>query len=100
MHSLGIKTGLDLKQKKREELIKLFGKVGNIYYEYARAIDNRPVYAEQERKSIGTESTFSSDLDNFEELVTELKGIAIELIEKIQDLTKEANFIKFMQMIG
>ena len=83
MHALGIKTGFDLKQKSKEELISYFGKAGNIYYLNARAIDNRAVVAERVRKSVGAETTFSSDITDFEELVGELNPIVVELLERI-----------------
>ncbi len=88
MHQLGIKTGLDLKLKSERELISLFGKTGQIYYLNARAIDNRSVEPNRERKSIGAENTFINDLGSIEEFIPPLKEIAAEVIERI----KENNF--------
>lgn len=84
MHSIGIKNGYDLKQKTKLELSHYFGKAGLIYYEYARAIDNRPVIVDRERKSIGAESTFSHDIDSLNELLIELKDIAQDVTERIK----------------
>lgn len=83
MHALGIKNGFDLKQKSREELISYFGKAGSIYYLNARAIDDRLVIAERMRKSVGAETTFSSDITDLDELIRELRPIVIELLERI-----------------
>jgi len=84
MHLIGVRTGFDLKQKSEEELVSHFGKVGHIYYQYARGIDNRPVEPERIRKSIGAETTFERDLDTIEELRSELKEVAIDVIRRIK----------------
>ncbi|GAB3727722.1 DNA polymerase IV [Spirosoma lituiforme] len=62
MNSLGIFTGLDLRQQTEAFLVRHFGKVGHHYYSIARAIDNRPVMANRVRKSVGSETTFAEDL--------------------------------------
>lgn len=84
MHQLGIKTGWDLKQKSEQQLIQLFGKVGSIYYQNARAIDNREVDPNRVRKSVGSENTFSMDLDSLQELLPELDSIAQDVIQRIK----------------
>lgn len=83
MHRLGIKTGWDLKQRSEIELVSVFGKVGSIYYQNARGIDDRPVESHRERKSIGAEMTFETDYDSIEILADYLKEIAQEVIERI-----------------
>lgn len=83
MHQLGIKTGFDLKRKTENELVNIFGKTGHIYYQNARAIDNRVVEANRERKSTGAENTFDRDISSFDELVIELDIIAKEVIDRI-----------------
>jgi len=76
MHQLGIKTGWDLKQRSENELISYFGKAGHIYYQNARAIDDRPVESHRIRKSISSETTFDRDIDNLEELAIILDEVA------------------------
>ena len=49
MGSLGILTGADLKERSHEFLVRSFGKVGNYYYNIARARDNRAVEANRIR---------------------------------------------------
>jgi DNA polymerase IV len=39
---------------------------GSYYYWISRGVDDRPVRANRIRKSVGAESTFSSDLTEFE----------------------------------
>lgn len=83
MHECGIKNGLDLKMRSAIELDQLFGKMGQLYYQYARAIDNRPVEPFRVRKSIGAEETFSEDFDSFEELCKRMIPIAEDVIDTI-----------------
>ncbi|ALD20749.1 DNA polymerase IV [Hymenobacter sp. DG25A] len=78
MNQLGIFTGLDLRQQSEAFLRQHFGKSGGYYYGLARAEDHRPVEADQVRKSIGSENTFSQDLTTVEEL---LAGLDPELTD-------------------
>jgi len=84
MHKIGIKSGLDLKQKTEEQLVGVFGKAGHIYYENAHAIDNREVNPNRIRKSVGAENTFLEDIDSLERLSVELSTIAEDVIERIE----------------
>jgi DNA polymerase IV len=52
-----------------------FGKSGAYYYWISRGVDERPVRANRVRKSIGAETTFSSDLTELDALVAELKPL-------------------------
>src|SRR6201996_1819858 len=62
MHTLGIETGADLRRQTLEFLQRNFGKAGTWYYAIARGRDDRPVQPDRERKSSGSETTFSEDL--------------------------------------
>ena len=53
MHLLGIHNGLQLRECSSEMLVRQFGKVGLLYYDFARGVDLRPVEAVRIRKSIG-----------------------------------------------
>jgi DNA polymerase-4 len=79
MHELGIHTGRDLKKLEERELVGLFGKAGHIYYQNARAIDNREVIPDRVRKSLGAEETFMTDLYDSMELKERLREIASEV---------------------
>lgn len=84
MHQLGIKDGLELKSRSEAELVANFGKAGHMYYLNARAIDDRKVEPNRERKSVGAESTFGKDIESLEELAIELDEIAKDVIERIK----------------
>jgi DNA polymerase-4 len=62
MHALRIETGADLRRQTLDFLRSHFGKSGDWYYELARGQDDRPVQADRERKSSGSETTFPEDL--------------------------------------
>jgi DNA polymerase-4 len=62
MHRLGIHTGADLKAWSLPDLQARFGKSGAWYYGIARGQDHRAVNPNRERKSAGSETTFSEDL--------------------------------------
>ncbi len=84
MHQLGIKNGLELKDKSESELIFNFGKAGHMYYLNARAIDDRKVEPNRERKSVGAENTFGTDIESIEELAIELDEIAQDVVKRIK----------------
>jgi len=83
MHQLGINCGFQLHQWSLQGLTKEFGKAGRIYYNFARGIDERPVIAERERKSVGCETTFEKDIHKKAAVIIELYHIAEELIRRL-----------------
>jgi DNA polymerase IV len=64
LHELGIETGADLKRQSVAFLQEHFGKAGAWYFEIAHGRDDRPVQPDRERKSYGSEKTFSEDLND------------------------------------
>src|ERR1700744_5132652 len=79
MNSLGLHTGLDMRNQTLEFMQANFGKAGAYYYWISRGIDEREVRANRIRKSVGAENTFSSDLTEFDAMVAELQP----LIDKV-----------------
>jgi len=84
LNKMGIWFGRDLKQIDRLELIRLFGKAGGYYYNICRGVDDRPVEPWRERKSVGAEETFATDLLYFNDLQTELLAVANILWRRIE----------------
>jgi DNA polymerase-4 len=84
LNKMGIWFGRDLKKLERLELVRLFGKSGNYYYEICRGEDHRMVEPERERKSVGAEQTFFTDLFEEADLETELLNIADVLWDRIE----------------
>lgn len=76
MERMGILTGADLHARSLDFLQAQFGKAGHYYYQAARGIDHRAVNPNQERKSIGSETTFRSDLTSYAACMAELESLA------------------------
>lgn len=90
MHELGIKTCKDMQRYSRMDLIHLFGKFGDLLYDFCRGIDHREVETEYERKSLGTEETFSKDITDLEEMKLHMIRMTQEVresLERYQDKT-------------
>jgi len=84
MKKMNLHTGADLKQLAEDELVKHFGKAGRFYYHIVRGVDDRPVEADRETKSVAAEDTFAYDLSKTDELNTELDKIAKTVCERLQ----------------
>ncbi len=69
MLAMGIRRGEDLVRYSRTELIDIFGKSGNFFYEIVRGIDCRPVQPRRGSKSVGSEVTFKEDLQSREQML-------------------------------
>lgn len=59
LNNIGVYIVEDLMRLSEDFLMELLGKLGRELYLRIRGIDNREVEVERERKSLGTESTFS-----------------------------------------
>ena len=79
MHELHIFKGSDLKKKSLDDLIKLFGKSGNYYYNVVRGIHNSEVKPHRIQKSVAVEETFWENLLDEEAVFKQLKIISEEL---------------------
>ena len=79
MHRLGIFKGGDLKKLSHQDLMKHFGKAGNYFFHVVRGRDERPVVPSRERKSIGAERTYETDIADMAEVREKLADI-IEIV--------------------
>lgn len=105
MHALGIHDGNHLRAWSLEGLTREFGKVGPLYYNFARGIDSRPVETIRIRKSIGCEHTLEKDINSHSAIIIELYHIASELINRLKGkefkgntLTLKVKFHNFTQI--
>ncbi|ABL82477.1 MULTISPECIES: DNA polymerase IV [unclassified Nocardioides] len=63
LRRVGIHTVADLETVSEDELVRLLGKAsGHWLFHLARAVDDRPVVAEREAKSVSVEGTYDTDL--------------------------------------
>ncbi|WP_369917172.1 MULTISPECIES: DNA polymerase IV [Prevotella] len=105
MHYMGIFTGRDLRKCSLGHLKEVFGKSGQLFYEFARGIDHRPVVVERVRKSVGCEHTFREDISRPSAVIIELYHTVLELVERIakdgfegKTLTLKVKFGDFRQI--
>lgn len=105
MHRLGICNGAQLRSYSRSYLMQHFGKVGALYYDFARGIDLRPVEAVRIRKSIGCERTLERDISRRSSVIIELYHVAEELVRRLSGkdfrgntLTLKIKFHDFTQI--
>jgi DNA polymerase-4 len=79
MHQLGIRTGEDLRGMSLALLQQHFGKSAAWYLAIANGEDDRPVIADHQRKSSGSETTFERDLTAPAEIEAGVEAIAADV---------------------
>jgi Nucleotidyltransferase/DNA polymerase involved in DNA repair len=86
-------------------LTQEFGKMGQVFYDFSRGIDNRPVISEWERKSVSCEQTFESDISENAAVTIHLYHTVLELVRRIEKndfegrtLTLKVKFLDFQQI--
>ena len=84
LHRMGVFTGLDLRNMPLVRLRQEFGKMGQVFYDFSRGIDNRPVISEWERKSVSCERTFETDLSKDTDVTIHLYHTVLELVHRIE----------------
>ncbi|KQN33809.1 DNA polymerase IV [Pedobacter sp. Leaf41] len=87
MKAMQINTGADLKKLSEAQLISQFGKSGQFYYKIVRGIDDRPVRANRETKSVGAEDTLSEDTNEdavMHDLLRQISETVAKRLEKYQ----------------
>lgn len=104
-HDMMIFTVGQLRELSLQYLTSEFGKMGAIYYNYARGIDERPVTVDYVRKSIGCENTFMTDIDKKSAAIIELYHTVLQLVDRIarhdfegRTLTLKVKFADFTQV--
>ena len=86
LSKLGLKTIGDIANTSRATLIRAVGEsAGVTIYELAWARDYRSIVLNEPEKSIGAEETFSSDLDNQEEILGELLRVTDRATRRLRD---------------
>jgi DNA polymerase-4 len=88
--ALGIATVAALRERPREELLERFGKHGAMLHAFARGVDVRDVETHQERKSLGTENTYRTDLRRLAEMDEEVEHMAAEVANGLEKRTLAA----------
>jgi DNA polymerase-4 len=79
MQRLGVTTIGQLRTLPVETLRRFFGDSGEHFWRLARGIDDRPVVPDREAKSLSHETTFATDISDFETL----RGWMMELTDQV-----------------
>ena len=105
MQRLGIETGADLRKKSLVFLQQHFGKSAAWYLGIANGEDHRPVVADRQRKSSGSETTFERDLTVSAEIEAGVEAMVDDVwawCEKAQafgrTVTVKVKFADFQQV--
>ncbi len=76
LQELGVATIADLRALELEVLRRRFGRHGQGLYNYSRGIDERPVRTHRERKSLGHERTYATDIASLKEMDVQLEDLS------------------------
>lgn len=87
LHELQINTIGDVRRFELHDLVREFGKWGARLHELSHGIDERPVSADRETKSISRETTFARDIME----MGKLQEVLIELAKEVRDDLQNEN---------
>ncbi len=91
---MGINNGYDLRNMDLIQLETIFKKKGYDMYNFARGIDDRPVKASRERKSVGAETTFISNVNfDSDELNEYIKEVVKDVYMRLNSINKSGKTI-------
>lgn len=83
LRNIGILTAGDVRKHTERAMIDRFGKHGHRLYWLAHGVDERVVEPDAARKSVSSETTFASDVDDKAELVKELTPLAEDVATRL-----------------
>ena len=84
MQGLGIHKGSDLLKWSKTDLVSLFGKAGNYYFDIARGVDHRSVEKDRPRKSYAVERTLDENLTELKDIHDYIDGVVTKLFNGLQ----------------
>jgi DNA polymerase IV len=90
---MGIKTIGDLAEMPFALMRKKFGENGEIIHKMANGIDNRPVIASAEPKSVGRETTYEIDTDNLGVVKATLLSLSQRVSKNLMDIGYKAKTV-------
>jgi DNA polymerase-4 len=85
LRRVGISTVEELRTPSEDELVRLLGaSAGASLWRLARAIDDRPVVAERETKSVSVEDTFEHDITDRVQLTQEVERMSRTVADRLR----------------
>ena len=94
LHELGLYTVGELRKAADRDLARVFGRFAERARQRAAGIDNRPVVAQREEKSISAEETFPVDLGDRGEMERELLRLAETTAQRIRKSGLQAGTVQ------
>lgn len=94
LHAVSIKSIRDLRQAADHDLEPIFGRFTQRTRDRACGIDDRPVVAGREEKSISAEETFASDLSDRPQMDRELLALAETTARRLRKSSLQAGTIQ------
>lgn len=85
LESIGVRTGLDLRDAGPERLERLLGRHGLFLHGLSTGVDDRPVVAGRPRKSVGAEDTFQTDTTDILWMRRFLSTLAAKVADRMGD---------------
>lgn len=83
LQRISIRTVADLRLAPDRDLESVFGRFARRTRERASGIDNRPVVAEREEKSVSAEETYDTDLDDRRDIERELRRLCASTAQRL-----------------
>lgn len=93
LQSEGIYTGKDLYAVDGVTLINQFGKLGFLLFQRVRGIDNSPVQAIRQRKSLGREKTYYPELENEQQVQIAIRQLASSVSKQLKGSNMKGNVV-------
>jgi DNA polymerase-4 len=85
LRRVGISTVEQLRSPSEDELVRLLGaSAGASFWRLARALDDRPVVAEREAKSVSVEDTFEHDITDRALLTSEVERMSRAVADRLR----------------
>jgi DNA polymerase-4 len=84
LQQAGMKTIVDVRNKNPDWLIQRFGKLGDHIYRLANGLDKRAVISDAKAKSISSETTFASDIQDKEVLLAILSQLSEQVAARLR----------------
>ncbi|MEU0922396.1 DNA polymerase IV [Streptomyces cyaneofuscatus] len=90
----GMTTVNDLAEAGEAELVRLVGKAhGHGLYRMALGLDDRPVVAERDAKSVSVEDTFDVDLHDRVRVRAEVERLAVRCVERLRSADRSGRTV-------
>jgi DNA polymerase-4 len=89
----GITTISQLQNQKEEELVAQFGSIGHSLANFSRGHDPRPVKQRAGKKTISSETTFETDINDFSALTKTVKSLSDRISVRLKNSGNAAQVV-------